>query len=103
MKQAIIALVLIGIGSWLAHLHVVSQLYYPVVQLSSPEGLTYTAVQDSTQARQACGAANERFLGPVKERCKQCQVVLARCARNLEGLDSWHCWVACRSLTTGCS
>ena len=87
MKQAIIALVLIGIGSWLAHLHVVSQLYYPVVQLSSPEGLTYTAVQDSTQARQACGAANERFLGPVKDRCKQCQVVLARCERRLEGLE----------------
>src|SRR5439155_430593 len=87
MKQAIIALVLIGIGSWLAHLHVVSQLYYPVVQLSSPEGLTYTAVQDSTQERQACGAANERFLGPVKDRCKRCQVVLARCERRLEGLE----------------
>ena len=87
MKQVIIAVVLIGIGSWLAHLHVVSQLYYPVVQLSSPEGLTYTAVQDSTQQRQACGAANERFLGPVKNGCKQCQVVLARCERRLEGLE----------------
>ena len=87
MRQAIIALVLIGIGSWLAHLHVVSQLYYPVVQLSSPEGLTYTAVQDATQERQACGAANERFLGPVKGRCKQCKVVFARCERNLEGLE----------------
>jgi len=87
MKQAIIALVLIAIGSWLAHLHVVSQLYYPVVQLSSPEGLTYTAVQDSTHERQACGAANERFLGPVKERCKQCKVVFARCERHLDGLE----------------
>jgi hypothetical protein len=87
MKQAIIALVLIGIGSWLAHLHVVSQLYYPVVRLSSPEGLTYTAVQDSTNERQACGAANERFLGPVKELCKQCKVAFARCERQLEGLE----------------
>jgi hypothetical protein len=87
MKQALIALVLIGIGSWLAHLHMASQLYYPVVQLSSPEGLTYTAVQDSTHERQACGAANERFLGPVKERCKQCKVVFARCERVLEGLE----------------
>jgi hypothetical protein len=87
MKQVIIAIVLIGIGSWLAHLHVVSQLYYPVVHLSSPEGLTYTAVQDSTNQRQACGAANERFLAPVKERCKQCQVVVARCERRLEGLE----------------
>jgi len=32
MKQALIALVLHGIGSLLAHMHVVSQLYYPVVQ-----------------------------------------------------------------------
>jgi hypothetical protein len=86
MKQAIIALVLIGIGSWLAHLHVVSQLYYPVVQVTSP-GLIYTAVQDSTHERQACGAANERFLGPVKEFCRQCKVVFARCERVLEGLE----------------
>jgi hypothetical protein len=86
MKQAIIAFVLIGIGSWLAHLHGVSQLYYPVVQVTSLE-LTYTAVQDSTHERQACGAANERFLGPVKEFCKECKVVFARCERVLEGLE----------------
>jgi len=77
MKQAIIALVLIAVGSWLAHLHVASQTYYPVVRLTSSDGLVYTTVQDDLQERRACGAANERFLKPIKEACKQCQVVFA--------------------------
>lgn len=64
-----------------------SQSYYPVVRLSSPDGLTYIAVQDALQERQACGAANERFLRPVKRGCKACQVIVARCERHLEGLE----------------
>ena len=88
MKQAIIALVLIAVGSWLAHLHVVSQIYYPVVRLTSPDGLVYTTVQDEVQERRACGAANDRFLKPIKETCKQCQLVFARCERKLEGLEA---------------
>jgi hypothetical protein len=88
MKQAVIALLLIAVGSWLAHLHVVSQVYHPVVRLSSPEGLTYTTVQDSVQERRACGAANDRFLKPIKDSCKQCQVVYARCERKLEGFEA---------------
>jgi hypothetical protein len=87
LKQAIIALVLIAVGSWLAHLHVASQTYHPVVRLTSPEGLVYTTVQDEVQERRACGAANERFLKPIKESCKTCQVVFARCERKLEGLE----------------
>ena len=86
MKQALVALVLIAVGSWLAHLHVASQTYYPVVRLSSPDGLTYTTVQDEVTERRACGAANDRFLKPIKELCKTCQVVFARCERKLEGL-----------------
>ena len=88
MKQAIIALVLIAVGSWLAHLHVASQTYHPIVRLTSPEGLVYTTVQDEVQERRACGAANDRFLKPIKESCKQCQVVFARCERKLEGLEA---------------
>ena len=88
MKQAIIALLLIAVGSWLAHLHVVSQEYHPVVRLASPEGLTYTTVQDAVGERRACGAANDRFLKPVKDRCKECQVVYARCERKLEGFEA---------------
>jgi hypothetical protein len=89
MKQAIIALLLIAVGSWLAHLHVVSQTYHPVVRLASPgEGLTYTTVQDAVAERRACGAANDRFLKPVKELCKECQVVYARCERKLDGFEA---------------
>jgi hypothetical protein len=88
MKQALIALVLIAVGSWLAHLHVASQTYYPVVRLASPDGLTYTTVQDEVQERRACGAANDRYLKPIKELCKTCQVVFARCERKLEGLEA---------------
>ncbi len=87
MKQALIVIVLIAAGAWLAHLHVAAQTYHPVVQVLAPEGLTYTAVQDPTSERSACGAANDRFLGPLKAQCKQCQVVYARCARSLEGLE----------------
>jgi hypothetical protein len=87
MKQAIVVIVLIAAGTWLAHLHVAAQTYYPVVQVLAPEGLTYTAVQDPTGERSACGAANERFLGPLKAQCKQCQILYARCVRSLEGLE----------------
>jgi hypothetical protein len=88
MKQATVALVSLAIGAWLAYAHVASQTYHPVVQVRSAEGLTYTAVQASSSDRQACGAANERFLRPLKERCRQCEVQFARCARKLEGLGA---------------
>lgn len=86
-RNTVVAVLLGAVSVWLAHLHIVAQSYHPVVQLSSPDGLTYTAVQDATQERRACGAANERFLRPVKEGCKNCQVVLARCERELEGFE----------------
>jgi hypothetical protein len=86
-RQVAVAAVLIAVSVWLGHLHVVSQTYHPVVQLSSPDGLVYTAVQDAKQERQACGDANDRFLAPVKRECKQCKVVVARCERELGGLE----------------
>ena len=89
-REIVVAVVLIAVGvasAWLAHLHVISQSYHPVVRLASPDGLTYTAVQDAKQERQACGAANDRFLRPVKKGCKNCEVVLARCERQLEGFE----------------
>jgi hypothetical protein len=86
-RNAAIAVALIGVSLWLAHMHVESQTYHPVVRLASPDGLVYTAVQDATHERQACGAANDRFLDPVKQGCKQCRVVLARCERELEGFE----------------
>lgn len=86
-RNIAIAAVLVAVSAWLAHLHVLSQRYHPVVQLASPDGLTYTAVQDEKQERQDCGAANDRFLGPVKEGCRNCKIVVARCERELEGLE----------------
>ena len=82
-----LAAILAVITAWLAHLHVLSQSYHPVVQLSSPDGLVYTAVQDAKHERQQCGAANERLLAPVKKDCKECRVVLARCERELQGME----------------
>lgn len=86
-RNIAVAVVLVVVSAWLAHLHVVSQSYHPVVRLASPDGLVYTAVQDARQERQACGAANDRFLGPVKRTCKDCKVVIARCERQLEGFE----------------
>lgn len=77
---------LTAVAAWLAHLYVVAQIYHPVVRLSSPDGLVYTAVQDAKVERQACGVANTRFLGPVKQGCKDCKVIAARCERQLEGI-----------------
>ena len=85
VRHAIVAGLLIAVSVALAHLHVVSQTYHPVVQLASPDGLVYTAVQDSKHERHECGAANDRFLAPVKQQCKDCRVVLARCERELGG------------------
>jgi hypothetical protein len=93
MKQVVLALqvvfvlLVIGAAGVLGHLHASAQTYHPVVRLASPDGLTFTAVQDATSERQACGAANERFLVPIKQRCKECKVVIARCERQLEGLE----------------
>ncbi len=87
MKQVIIAALLIAAGAVLAHMHVVAQTYYPVVHVTTPEGLKYTAVFDRTDERRACGAKNDRFVAPFKSMCKECQVVLARCERELDGLE----------------
>lgn len=83
--KIIIAAVLVAAGIVLAHMHVVSQRYYPMVKIVAPEGLTYIAVQDATSERRACGNANERFLVPIKAGCKDCKVVAARCERIVDG------------------
>lgn len=84
MRQAITALLLVAAASVLAHLHVTAQSYYPVVRVSSPDGLVFTAVHDATSERGECAAANERFLEPFKSMCSDCRVVAARCEREPE-------------------
>jgi len=85
LKKLAIAAALAITAVALGHMHVVAQRYYPVVKVASPEGLTFIAVQDMTQQRRACGAANDRFLEPVKARCKDCRVIAARCERVVRG------------------
>jgi len=87
MKKAIVILILLVVGSLLAHYHVANQSYYPVSKLTSAEGYTFVMVQDRTAERSACGRANDRFLEPVKARCVACDVIYARCERELQGLE----------------
>ncbi len=87
MKQALVILVLLAVGSVLAYYHVANQNYYPVSKLASADGYTFHMVQDRRAQRNACGQANDRFLAPIKARCLQCQVVYARCERELQGLE----------------
>ncbi len=86
-RIAVAALLLLAAGV-LAHLHVASQVYHPVVRLSSPEGVVMTALQEETADRQECGKANERFLAPMRLHCKQCKVLYARCARELDPMET---------------
>ena len=87
MKQALVILVLLVLGSVLAHYHVANQSYYPVSKLTSAEGYTFVMVQDRTPQRSECGKANDRFLEPIKVRCVMCEVVYARCERQLQDLE----------------
>lgn len=80
-------LVLLVAGAWLARHHVANQRYYPVSKLASSDGYTFHLVQERADARAECGAANDRFLERVKLTCAQCEVVYARCERELQGLE----------------
>jgi len=79
-----IGITLAAVASFVAHMHVVAQTYYPTVRVEAPEGLTYVLVQDERSERRECGAANERFLERIKHGCKDCKILVARCTRTLE-------------------
>jgi hypothetical protein len=87
-KKTVFVAAVIAIGGVLAHMHVAAQIYHPVVQISSPDGLTFTALQDETTERRRCGELNDRFIQPVRSHCKQCRVVYARCDRQLTGVEA---------------
>src|SRR5690242_10293802 len=75
-------IVLIVAASVVAHLYVQSQVYYPVVKLDLPGDLRITALLPETKERKACGVANDRFLAPFKQSCKDCKISIARCERE---------------------
>jgi len=87
MKQALVIVALLVVGSVLAYYHVANQSYFPVSKLASADGYTFHMVQDRRAQRNACAEANNRFLAPIKARCLQCDVVYARCERELQGLE----------------
>ena len=86
-RKSIVALVLIAVASVAAHLYVQSQVYYPVVRVDLTDTLSIAAVLPETKERKACGLANDRFLAPFKQQCKDCKITQARCERQLEGVE----------------
>lgn len=87
-QKAAVATVLLLAAGVLAHMHVAAQIYHPVVRMTSPAGLVMTALQDETNDRRTCGQANDRFIAPMREHCKDCVVVYARCARELDEMGA---------------
>src|SRR4051812_21471021 len=87
VKKTLSIIAVLAITSVLAHLYVKSQVYHPVVHVVFPDGLSIAAVLPETKERKTCGAANDGFLKPFKQQCKDCKVTVARCERQLEGLE----------------
>jgi hypothetical protein len=87
MRKALIIIVLLAGGAVLARYHVANQHYFPVTKLASSDGYTFYMVQDRTDTREDCGKANDRFLASLKSACQQCQIVYARCERELHGME----------------
>jgi len=87
MKKALVIVLLLAAGGFLAHYHVTNQSYYPVARLTSTDGYTFTVVQDRVATRDECGRANDRFVEPVRRSCTECRVAYARCERELQGLE----------------
>ena len=87
VPKVLLLIVLLAAGAWLAQYHVANKHYYPVSKLASAEGYVFHLVQERADARAECGAANDRFLERIKLTCAQCEVVYARCERELRGLE----------------
>jgi hypothetical protein len=85
---AIVLLAILAAGGVLAHMHVAAQVYHPVVRMTSPNGLVFTAVHEETAGRRECGEANRTFITPFRAKCPRCETVFARCARTLEGVPA---------------
>ena len=86
-KHILVVVAALLLGGTIAHFHVAAQTYYPVIRVSAPGAVTYTAVLDAVPERKRCGEASHRFVEPFKVECPECRIVLARCSRDLEGLE----------------
>jgi hypothetical protein len=86
-KGATLALAGIVAASVAAYVYLQSEIYFPVVRLDLPDGLSIAALLPQAKDRKACGAASDRFVAPFKQTCKDCKITVARCERHLEGLE----------------
>lgn len=86
-RRLAIALLLALAGSTAAQVHVAMQSYYPVIRVSTAEGVTYTTLLEPAAERSRCAAASRLFLASLKARCEDCEVLLARCERSPEDVE----------------
>ena len=86
-KQLLGVAVLLAAGAAIAHLHASSQSYHPVIRIAAPGNTTYTAVLPAVGQRPACSSAGRTFVEPLRAQCPECEVLSARCERELEGLE----------------
>ena len=87
MKKLAVAALLVGCAALIAHLHASTQTYHPVIKISAPGGVDYTVVLDATRDRPACASAGKSFVAPMRAQCPECEVVSARCERELRDLE----------------
>ena len=78
---------LLAVGSVFANYWVRTLHYYPTARIETPDGYTFTVVQDVRASRAECGDANDRFLAPLDKTCDKCKVAYARCLTRLEGVE----------------
>ena len=85
LKKVGIALLVVAGGLAAGAYLYFSQLpFYPVARIATADQVTYTAFSDEVSGREACEAANARFVEPLRESCPACSVAFTRCERKAE-------------------
>lgn len=87
MRYLVLAGLMFALGLLVVSLDAPEQTYIPVVRLRTGEGFFITAVQARTHDRRKCDAANDRFLGPIREGCPTCVVESTDCDAHLHGFE----------------
>jgi hypothetical protein len=87
-KRLSLIVLLVLAGSTAAQMHVAMQSYYPVIRVSTVEGVTYTTLLEPAEDRSRCAAASKVFLASLKAGCEDCEVHFARCEREPEGAEA---------------
>lgn len=86
-NAALVVLALIGGLAIAVYWHWSSRSYAPIAAVLAPGGVTYTAFSDETRGRDACAAANARFVQPLMQQCPACTVLFERCEDKAHALE----------------